>query len=177
MVDAETRAWLVEQGRVWTRTERDTHRPHTELIPGRGDFARWFEPRILQLAEYRMVPVIDPPPWRAEALARGVPDAIDFSRLAGITHQDTILVSRARTRPADVPALFFHELVHVVQYDLLGVDEFVRQYVHGLAAGGFRYETNPLEADAYALEASFRARPAVHWSVRLEVERRLRARS
>ena len=50
--------------------------------------------------------------------------------------------------------LLFHELVHVVQYRLLGVDAFARLYVRGFLLEG-DYHRIPLEACAYELERRF----------------------
>jgi hypothetical protein len=48
-------------------------------------------------------------------------------------------------------ALVAHELVHVGQYEELGVPRFFATYLWHLARAGFRYSrTLPLEAPAYA---------------------------
>ena len=73
----------------------------------------------------------------------------------------------------DMSALVFHELVHVVQYEILGgVDEFSRQYVLGYATGGFEYATIPLEAVAYELQQRFEAGTDVPFSVRDQIAAR-----
>lgn len=67
-------------------------------------------------------------------------------------------------------AVLFHELVHVVQFRLLGVREFSRQYVDGFLKSG-SYEGISLEICAYGLEARFdlAARPfAVEDEVRIK---------
>lgn len=80
---------------------------------------------------------------------------LDFRAMAGITYDDTILLSDSRVA-ADVPiGLLFHELVHVVQYSILGVEEFARQYVLGWAENGFDYFRIPLEVQAYDLQRWF----------------------
>lgn len=60
--------------------------------------------------------------------------------------------------------LLFHELVHVVQYERLGLPEFVAKYVGGFLSGG-SYEAIPLEMNAYELEARFATAPARSFSV------------
>ena len=67
----------------------------------------------------------------------------------GITF-DHVIASR---EPMGLP-LLFHELTHVVQYRLLGLDRFAALYVHGFLAGG-GYDGIPLEQCAYALERRF----------------------
>jgi len=64
-------------------------------------------------------------------------------------------------------SLLFHELVHVVEYRLLGVDAFARLYVHGFLAGG-SYHDIPLECCAFELEGRFVTSGAV-FSVEKEV--------
>jgi hypothetical protein len=75
---------------------------------------------------------------------------------AGITLLDTFFVIPER---AGDESLFFHELVHVVQWDHLGPEAFVEAYGHGLITQG--YARCPLEVMAYAHEARFHrgARP------------------
>lgn len=87
--------------------------------------------------------------------------------MAGITFDDTVLLSQAERVGDDVAflGLLFHELVHVAQYEVLGVDEFVCQYVQGYAANGFVYERIPLEVAAYNLGGKFLAAPRVRFSV------------
>jgi hypothetical protein len=114
------------------------------------------------------VPGIQNPPFLDQAIAMGVPGgAIDFSASDGITFQDTMLLTTAALAGTDasVMALVFHELVHVVQYTVLGVDGFVRQYVEGLALGGFDYFAIPLEIVAFALQARYMVNPQTGFSV------------
>ena len=118
------------------------------------------------------VPVIQNPDFYEELKAQGVPTPLDFTVMCGITFQDTILISHSHPVDRDSwPHLLFHELVHVVQYALLGVGEFVRQYVLGWVSNGFSYEAIPLERHAYALDQRFASNPSEHFQVRLEVAR------
>lgn len=77
---------------------------------------------------------------------------LDFpgvSTIGGITFDHLIAVRVPLTS-----ALLFHELVHVAQYRLLGVDRFSRLYVRGFLQSG-SYEGIPLERSAYDLESRF----------------------
>jgi len=99
---------------------------------------------------------------------------LHLNRIAGVTYGDVILMDPGA--PANGRAwerLVFHELVHVVQYDILGIDGFIDRYLRGWAAGGCRYMGIPLEKDAYAIEAMFTADPRRPFLVRDEVEQRL----
>ena len=85
---------------------------------------------------------------------------------------DTILISQA-VSPADPLRLMFHELVHAVQYEILGLDEFSRQYVRGIVEGEFDYYRIPLEVIAYDLDRRFSDNPGAAFSVLDEVRRLL----
>ena len=83
----------------------------------------------------------------------GFHDLPDFSHMAAITFVDAIVFRERVTMP-----VLFHELVHVVQYDLLGVDRFAELYVRGFLSGG-GYEGIPLEKNAYELDSRFSRNP------------------
>ena len=88
------------------------------------------------------------PPFYAELENLGFTGLPDFSTMPAITFDDVVVFHEPLT-----PQLIFHELVHVVQYRLLGVDEFARLYVRGYLHGG--YEGTPLEICAYELDGRF----------------------
>lgn len=79
--------------------------------------------------------------------------------MAGVTFQDIVVHVDALE-----PPLLFHELVHAVQYKLLGLQEFAGRYVRGFLTGG-SYVEIPLEKQAYELEARFSADPKAPFSV------------
>jgi hypothetical protein len=68
---------------------------------------------------------------------------------SGITYNDIYFLRRA----VECPALHFHELVHVVQYQRLGVERFLWAYSLGIALHD--YEDSPLEKMAYDLQLEF----------------------
>jgi hypothetical protein len=69
--------------------------------------------------------------------------------MSGITFDDTIFARDSEL----TDSLVFHELVHVIQWDRLGVENFLLAYGVGLMQSG--YEKSPLERIAYLMEASF----------------------
>lgn len=93
----------------------------------------------------------------------GFRDLPNFSRMAAITFVDAIAFREAITMP-----VLFHEMVHVVQYDFLGVEAFAALYVRGFIEGG-GYEKIPLEKSAYELDARFSADPKKIFDVQAEV--------
>jgi hypothetical protein len=72
----------------------------------------------------------------------------------GITFKDTFFVQQGESSEI----LHFHELVHVVQWARLGVDNFLLAYCFGLKQfeyNQFEYKRSPLEQMAYTLQSSF----------------------
>ena len=69
----------------------------------------------------------------------------------GITYLDSFFVRHGHERDE---SLHFHELVHVVQWQHLGPDQFIMAYAlgHSLCGG---YDTNPLEVMAYVMQTCF----------------------
>ncbi len=89
--------------------------------------------------------------------ALGIPSFDDFESMqaAGITYLDTFFVDR---RYAADESLHFHEMIHVVQWQVLGPKGFLAAYAGGLARFGYR--DSPLEVMAYDLQDRFDTEPA-----------------
>ena len=81
----------------------------------------------------------------------GLGELAPFERMpiAGITYKDTFFVSR----PHQTESLYFHEMVHVLQWERLGIDDFLLTYATGLIKFGYR--DCPLEEMAHSLEERF----------------------
>jgi hypothetical protein len=82
----------------------------------------------------------------------------NFAFMAASTFVDTVVSHEAFT-----DRLLFHELVHVVQYEKLGLEAFA-------SLSGGSYEAIPLEMNAYELDARFAATPTKAFSVPDEVQ-------
>src|SRR5438067_1694428 len=76
----------------------------------------------------------------------------DFERRdwEGITYIDTIFLKQTRAGDEE---LYFHELIHVVQWRLLGPERFLKMYADALEK--FAYWDSPLERMAYDVQAEF----------------------
>jgi hypothetical protein len=85
--------------------------------------------------------------------ALGLPDFAEFESMEaeGITFQDHYFVKRGR---AHDEALHFHELVHIVQWRLLGPEQFLLSYAAGYVTHG-GYASNPFEQIAFDLQDRF----------------------
>ena len=118
--------------------------------------------RLLVLAGQR----VSNPPFYAGLITMGfkADELPDFANMDAITYVDTIV----SYGPFE-ERLLFHELVHVVQYEKLGLAQFAAKYVNGFFTGG-SYRAIPLERNAYELDARFAKAPASAFSVLDEVQ-------
>lgn len=107
-----------------------------------------FSPDFLARARYVCVPEVPVPPLGAMGLGRFA----EFEELAaaGITYLDTYFVRKDHQLSE---RLHFHELIHVVQWQVLGAEGFLATYAEGLERHGYR--ASPLEEMAYEAEAAF----------------------
>jgi len=102
---------------------------------------------ILDHSRVVIVPEVPFPP-----LSRlGLPEfhAMETMLLDGVTYKNMFFVRDGRQGAS----LYFHELVHVVQWTRLGVNNFLLAYAVGLVQYG--YQKSPLEQMAYQLQSRF----------------------
>lgn len=116
--------------------------------------------RSVKVVESDPLPVAEPP--LTSTLRRLGLSFPRVSLVEAITFGHVI----AAREPMPLP-LLFHELVHVVQFRLLGVPRFTWLYARGLLEGG-SYESIPLERCAFELEERYR-RGEAGFSVEMEV--------
>ncbi len=103
------------------------------------------------------------PPFYADLEQLGFTGLPNFTTMAAITFDDVAVFHDPMT-----PQLIFHELVHVTQYRLLGIEKFARLYVRVYLHGG--YDGTPLEVCAYQLDGRF-----IMGSVGFDVEAEVKA--
>jgi hypothetical protein len=123
------RAVPLQFGEVWSR-----------FFPA-ADLERM---RVLQPGKER----VPNPPFYQDLEKMGFKGLPNFNKMAAITFDDVVVFHDPLS-----PQLIFHELVHLVQYRLLGIEAFARLYVLGYLHGG--YDGTPLEVCAYQLDGRF----------------------
>jgi hypothetical protein len=108
----------------------------------------YYDVQLLVSSMVVFVPRVPVPPLSAMGLDR----FSDFERMdaGGITYLNTYFV---RADQSHSESLHFHELVHVVQWRLLGPETFLAFYADGLERFGYR--KSPLEVMAYDLQDRF----------------------
>lgn len=140
--------------REWIETTLKINSMRTRSV-GSFDFPRlhqYFGSELLEEAKVVVVDRCAVPPLSALGLSQF--RDFEIMRPAGITYCDTYFVV---TDEAARESLHFHELIHVIQWRVLGMERFVALYADGLEAHG--YERSPLEVMAYDHEARFKADP------------------
>jgi len=175
MTTDELVQFLVENGRRWVAAQREAFAPTSDPISeeDRAVLRHYFGNTVLQGSRLVWVDEIANPDFYAALERAGEPMPLDFRLMTGMTFVDTIVVSRSQFEgPATWRPLLFHELVHVVQYRVLGLDRFVAEYLEGWARNGFFYESIPLERMAYELQGRFDLASS-RFSVESEVVRAL----
>jgi hypothetical protein len=111
---------------------------------------QYYSDRVLCSAKSVVVNELPIPPLVALGLTR--PEFANFAQgnYSAITYKNTYFI---RSEGALNESIHFHELVHVVQWDHLGVENFLLAYAIGLLQSGYR--NSPLEAMAYTHTARF----------------------
>jgi len=167
----EQAEWVIQQVAAYIGRQRQAYRGKAvALSQNQRTVMQLFFPAST-LDSVRVVVLngerIGNPPFYGEILKMGFEAGSlpDFADMAAITYVDTVVSHETFT-----DRLLFHELVHVVQYENLGLAEFAAKYVRGFLSGG-SYEAIPLEMNAYELDARFAATPTKPFSVADEVQK------
>jgi hypothetical protein len=140
----------------WIRTTLAASTPVAQSVASRG-FPRlplYFTEKTLASTKVVLADPLPMPPLASMGLVRFA----DFERgnFDGITYIDSIFL---KAKQSNNENMYFHELVHVIQWRLLGPDRFLFSYANGLECFGYR--ESPLEAMAYDAETVFASSMAI----------------
>lgn len=168
-------AWVIRQVAEYIQQQRQTYRQSaaslnaTQMAAMQPFFPKSTldSTRVIVLSGER----VGNPALNGQLVKMGFEPATlpNFSLMTAITFVDTVVSHEQFT-----DRLHFHELVHLVQYEKLGVAEFAAKYVRGFLSGG-SYDAIPLERNAYELDERFATAPATDCSVSDEARRWIRA--
>jgi hypothetical protein len=140
----------------WIRTTLTTSAGAAQTVASRGFWRLplYFTEETLTSAKVVLVDPLPMPPLSSIGLAHFE----DFLRgnLDGITYINTFFLRPTQSKNENI---HFHELVHVIQWRLLGPDRFLFSYANGLERFGYRQ--SPLEAMAYDAETAFASSTAI----------------
>jgi hypothetical protein len=134
----------------WIEQTLNTHSNETRTISSLGfpRLSRYFSANLLSSTKVVVVERVPMPPLSSMGLSHFA--AFEHGDYNGVTYLDTFFVKRSF---ASVEPFYFHELIHVVQWRILGPENFLALYADGLERVGYR--ESPLEAMAYNAEESF----------------------
>jgi len=175
-VPVDLMGFLTDKAMIWAQSQRSRYRPKGRKLETKekSELKKFFGQETLDKVRVKMVSVIENPPFYPDLDGMGIVKPLDLKSATGITYMDTILISKRyfKNQSGWMP-LLFHELVHVVQYEVLGLRGFMEKYISGWEENGFSYASIPLEKDAFALEARYEADNGRGFSVRDKVVSKL----
>jgi hypothetical protein len=163
-------AWVIEQVAAHAENQRRAFAPSAvPLNLSQKETMRHFFPAsTLDFARVLVLTgdMAGNPPFYGELIKMGFQASSlpNFAVMTAITFVDIVL-----SREPLTDRVLFHELVHVVQYQKLGIFEFAAKYVQGFLSGG-SYGAIPLEVSARELDARFNVAPTLPFSVAAEVQ-------
>ena len=170
-------SYLAENAGHWIESQRAQHRVYADPLPDTtlAALSGFFEKGTLDRTRIRHVPGIENPPFYKEFEEAGEAFPLDFTVWAAITFGDVILVNGEQVPGPPSHSVVFHEMVHVVQYDELGIHEFTRRYVTPFVQSRFNYMSIPLETVAFDLQGRFEERSGNPFSAEEEIRSRISA--
>jgi hypothetical protein len=142
---------VLPQAKAWIGDLLERHQHAAKSVASFG-FKRlpdYFTKETLERARVVLLDAVPKPPLAAWGLAAMADfeaqedDGITFENLYFLKHSCTLDES-----------LHLHELIHTIQWQVLGIEQFLLAYAQGhLASGG--YAANPLERIAFDLQGRF----------------------
>ncbi len=156
-------------GGAWVRARARRYRRMGRALDERerGALRGFFDEALLSRVRVASVARIEDP------IGAGVLRRIGFGSVASLRGVRGMAFPGAIVVADGSPSLglLFHELVHVVQYERLGVGRMLRRYVREYFESGGDYFEIAAERCAYALQARFERERRAAFSVEAEVER------
>ena len=129
----------------------------------------YFSHTLLETAKFIPIDRLPMPPLSAMGLGRYA--AFEQGDFHGITYLDRYFIKRTVVTEE---AVHFHELIHVIQWRVLGPEGFLAAYANGLDE--FGYENSPLEKMVYDAETSFKRSFAIFDAEKFVAEQLARLR-
>ena len=134
----------------WIRQTLLAHKSRARPVASK-EFKRlplYFSQAQIQATKFVIVERVPVPPLSSFGLSRF--KEFERSDYDGITYLDTYFLKRSG---AGNESLHFHEMIHIVQWRLLGAEFFLAMYASGLEKFGYR--DSPLEKMAYEAQELF----------------------
>jgi hypothetical protein len=137
------RAWIQKTLEFYEENAKPVASMHFVRLP------LYFGHSLLETTKFIAIDRLPMPPLSAMGLSRFT--GFERGDFNGVTYLDRYFIKQSVVTEE---AIHFHELIHVIQWRLLGPEDFLAAYADGLDE--FGYENSPLEKMAYNGEASFK---------------------
>ena len=159
-------------GGLWVRARARRYRRIGRALNERERAALFgfFDETLLARVRVAVVPRIEDPIGAGVLRIVGAGSVISLRSVRGMAFPGVVAV--VEEPPSE--SLLFHELVHVVQYEALGVGRMLGRYVREFFESGGDYLAITAERCAYALQERFERDQATRFAVEAEVERWMR---
>ena len=157
------RAWIQKTLEFYEENAKAVAAMHFVRLP------LYFPHTLLETAKFIPINRLPMPPLSAMGLGRYA--AFEQGDFHGITYLDRYFMKRTVVTEE---AVHFHELIHVIQWRVLGPEGFLAAYANGLDE--FGYENSPLEKMAYDAETSFKRSFAIFDAEKFVAEQLARLR-
>ncbi len=149
----------------YMRTQRERFMPISTALQNDQveTLGLFFSPTLLR--KVRVVELASQGLGRLELrpTGNGYRSLLDFTHMASVTFEDVVVFNETLTMRS-----LFHALVHVVQFQLLGLERYTELFVRAFLATRWRFNV-PLEAHAFELESKFAADRTSGFTVEDEV--------
>lgn len=162
-------AWVMNRRRLYRRAALPLAADEVKLLTPYFGTAMLDRVRVMRVEQipnplaYSLLPLIGRRP------------PMDLASVSGMAFADTIVLATPK-RGIDPAGLLFHELVHIAQYQMLGIRRFVGDYLRGWLENGRNYFAIPLECQAFELQDRFLAGSG-EFDVHFELERKMKMNS
>lgn len=151
----------------YLREQRDLHLPASGPLSNRQKAIMWPYFSAALLDRVRVVELegqrVPNPPFYEEYRAMGFVNLPEVAHMHSVTFLDVIVFNEEITERC-----LFHGLVHLVQFEHLGLERYANLFVRSFVNTRFHFSV-PLEAHAFSLESKFAGAPANRFSVEDQV--------
>jgi hypothetical protein len=172
----QLRSYLIENYLAWVDEQRVLLLPKAWPLTSaeKTKLGGYFEDRILSSVHVVTVDKFENPQFYDELTQSGVPIPLDLNQAVGLALVDCILIHKQLwAYPESAISTIFHELVHIVQIDILGIGKHIELYADSLIRNNLQYHSVFFEKQAYRFTERFdRQEPlfSVHVVVRQELK-------
>jgi hypothetical protein len=157
---------------LWIQTRRRHYRRTGSPLTteDREALLTYYSADLLDRVRVARPPHIENPLLVRALVPLGLKPPADLRRMMGMAFVDTVALSQGAGRIRS-RSILFHELVHCVQYQVMGTRRFLTAYVHDWLTNGRDYWTIVFEEEAYELTDRFNRGEV--FSVEAEVRARI----